>query len=148
MLSESSYLTALYFYIGAGLATMLYLCWVLRHWNTGLVALLVLLAGALLLTPAYPKDGVDTLAPALIVAVFQLITEGVEGARHALKPLAFTCTVAVVLALLLRLSVFRKRPRRPPPPAGKSPGKASGGAQPRPRAKTPARRPAKTAARA
>ncbi|MDH5173497.1 MAG: hypothetical protein OEW92_13840, partial [Gammaproteobacteria bacterium] len=88
MLSESSYLTALYFYIGAGLATMLYLCWVLRHWNTGLVALLVLLAGALLLTPAYPKDGVDTLAPALIVAVFQLITEGVEGARHALKPLA------------------------------------------------------------
>lgn len=109
MLSESSYLTAMYVYIGAALLIMLYLGWWLRrHLSAATVALLVLLAGALLLTPAYPRDGVETLAPALIVAVFQWLTEGMEGARHALRPLAFTCLVAIVLALLLRFSVFRK----------------------------------------
>jgi hypothetical protein len=133
-------MTALYVYIGAALAIMLYLAWWLsRHWSPGLVALVVLLAGALLLTPAYPKEGVNTFAPALIVAVFQLITEGVEGAGHALKPLAFACAVAVVLALLLRLSVFRKRPRRRMPDTGK----AATGAPARTPAKQPAKRPAR-----
>lgn len=141
MLSESSYLSALYVYVGAALAIVLYLGWWLsRHWGPGLVSLAVLLAGALLLTPAYPKDSVDTFAPALIVAAFQLITEGVEGARHALKPLAFMCAVAVVLALLLRLTVFRKRPQRRTSGSGK--------ASARDPARAPAERPAKTPARA
>ena len=108
MLSESSYMTALYVYIGAALAAMLYLAWWLsRHWRASTVALFVLLAGALLLTPAYPKEGVETLAPALVVAAFQFLTEGLDGAMHALRPLAFMCAAAVVLALLLRLSIFR-----------------------------------------
>ena len=109
MLSESSYLVALYTYIGAALAIMACLGWWLsRHWGPGTVTLAVLLAGALLLTPAYPKDGVTTFAPALIVAAFQWVTEGVDGALHALRPLAFMSTVAVVLALLLRLTLFRR----------------------------------------
>ena len=125
MLSESSYMTALYIYVGAALATMLYLSWWLsRHWRAGTVALFVLLAGALLLTPAYPKEGVETLAPALIVAAFQWLTEGMEGAMHALRPLAFTCQVAVVLALLLRLSIFRNPGKKREPQAAKSPGSA------------------------
>lgn len=125
MLSESSYMTALYIYVGAALATMLYLSWWLsRHWRAGTVALFVLLAGALLLTPAYPKEGVETLAPALIVAAFQWLTEGMEGAMHALRPLAFTCLVAVVLALLLRLSIFRNPGKKREPQAAKSPGSA------------------------
>ncbi len=125
MLSESSYMTALYIYVGAALATMLYLSWWLsRHWRAGTVALFVLLAGALLLTPAYPKEGVETLAPALIVAAFQWLTEGMEGAMHALRPLALTCLVAVVLALLLRLSIFRNPGKKREPQAAKSPGSA------------------------
>ena len=48
MLSESSYMTALYSYTGAALLIMLYLGWWLsRHFGAGLVALAVLLAGAL-----------------------------------------------------------------------------------------------------
>lgn len=121
MLSESSYLTALYAYIGAALLIMLCLGWWLaRHWSAGMVALAVLLSGALLLTPAYPRDGVDTLAPALVVAVFQFVTEGVGGAMHALRPLAFMSLSAVILALLLRLTVFRRRRRRAPARAGKA----------------------------
>lgn len=116
MLSESSYMTALYVYIGAALATMLYLGWWLsRHWRGGTVVLWVLLAGALLLTPAYPREGVETLAPALIVAAFQLMTEGLDGAMHALRPLAVMCAAAVTLALLLRLSVFRNSGNEPGP---------------------------------
>mgnify|MGYP001825764179 CR=1 FL=1 len=113
MLSESSYLTAMYVYIGSAVVILLYLCWWLaRHWRPGWVALVVLLAAALLLTPAYPREGASTLAPALIVAVFQVVTDGLEGARHALRPLALSLAAAVVLALLLRLTVFRRSRRR------------------------------------
>ena len=108
MLSESSYLTALYVYCGA--AMMMVLClalWFGRRWPNGWVALLVLLSAALLLTPAYPRDGVDTLAPAFVVAGFQIATEGVESAQHALKPLAYACGLAVILALLLKLVFLR-----------------------------------------
>jgi hypothetical protein len=114
VLDESSYLTAMYTYLGAALVLLLYLAWWLaRHWRAGWVALVVLLAAALLLTPAYPKEGVSTLAPALIVAGFQFMTEGVEGARHALRPLAFMCALAVGIAILLSLTIFRWRNKRP-----------------------------------
>lgn len=111
MLSESSYLTAIYTYCGAALLILLLLGWWLgRSWRPAWAALAVLLLAALLLTPAYPREGVTTLAPALLVAAFQLLTEGPEAARHALKPLAFMSGLAVVLALLLKLLLFRKRP--------------------------------------
>lgn len=108
MLSESSYLTALYVYIGAALAMMLLLGWWLRR-SPGIALLAVLLCGALLLTPAYPREGVETFAPALVVAAFQWVNEGMEAAMHALRPLAFLSLAAVVLALLLRLTLFRRR---------------------------------------
>ena len=77
---------------------------ILRHLVAGAAALL-------LLTPAYPKAGVDTMAPAVIVAAFQILTQDIDSAQHALKPLVFFSEVAVVIALLLRLLVFR-RPRK------------------------------------
>ena len=115
MLSESSYLTAIYTYCGAAVMILLCLSWWLgRRWRSAWVALLVLLAAALLLTPAYPREGATTFAPAFIVAGFQLATEGVDAAQHALRPLALMCALAVVLALLLRLTVFRFGSRQPP----------------------------------
>ena len=112
MLSESSYLTAIYVYVGSACIILLYLCWWLgRHWRPAWVALVVLLTAVLLLTPAYPKAGVDTMAPAVIVAAFQILTQDIDSAQHALKPLVFFSEVAVVIALLLRLLVFR-RPRK------------------------------------
>ena len=124
MLSESSYLTAIYTYVGAASVMLLYLAWWLsRHWRPGWVALTVLLGAALLLTPAFPKEGVDTMAPALIVAGFLLFTDGFDAAQHALRPLGFMSALAVAVALLLRLTVFRRRSERktrPPEPAEQS----------------------------
>ena len=125
MLSESSYLTDMYVYIGAALAIMVCLGWWLaRAWSPAMATLGVLLAGALLLTPAYPDEGIDTLAPALVVAAFQWITAGLDSAAHALRPLGFMCFVALVLALLLRISLFRKRSKQRTAGAAQAAGKA------------------------
>lgn len=109
MLSESSYLTAIYTYIGAACAIMLLLgLWLGRHWRPAWVTLVVLLAGALLLTPAYPETG-DTIAPALVMAAFQFLTNGFAAAQGALRPLALMSSVAVALSLLLGLTLFRRK---------------------------------------
>lgn len=108
MLSESSYLTAIYWYTGASCIVLIYMAWWLkRHWSSGAVALVVLLLAALMLTPAYPNPDVTTFAPALIVIVFETLINGPEAAQHALKPLGIMLGAAVALALLLRLLVFR-----------------------------------------
>lgn len=113
MLSESSYLTALYAYTGAAALMLIYLAWWLgRRWPAAWAALAVLLAAAVLLTPAYPGDDVSTMAPALIVAAFQFLTYGPEAATQALKLLGTMCSLALLLALLLRLLVFRRRADR------------------------------------
>ncbi|KAA1193483.1 hypothetical protein F0M18_06510 [Pseudohalioglobus sediminis] len=117
MLSDSSYMTAMYAYCGAAALFVLFLAWWLgRRWPNGWTALVVALVAALMLTPAYPREGAQTLAPALVVAGFQTATEGVEAAQHAIRPLLVTCAAAVVLALLLRLTLLRprQRPRQEP----------------------------------
>ena len=110
MLNESTYLLGLYLYLGAAGTLVLYTAWwSWRSWRPFWAALVVLIMAALLLTPAYPGPGVATLAPALIVAGFQLMTEGPEAAQHAIKPLLFMLAVGSTIALLLQALVFRKR---------------------------------------
>jgi hypothetical protein len=117
VLDESSYLTAIYIYVGAAMVMLLYLTWWLsRHWRPSWVALVVLLIAALLLTPAYPKAGVTTMAPALVVAAFLIATQGVEAAQHAIRPLVFMSGMGVVITLLLSMTVFRRRRVRKEPP--------------------------------
>lgn len=122
MLDESSYLTAIYIYVGSAIVMLIYLAWWLsRHWRPGWVLVVVLFLAALLLTPAYPRAGVSTMAPALIVAMFQFATEGPQAAEHALRPLVFLSGVGIVFALLLNMTVFRRRRvkvRKAPPKKG------------------------------
>lgn len=123
MLDDSSYLTAMYTYCGAAcLAILCLLWWLRRSWRPAWLAFAALFAAALLLTPAYPQEGISTLAPALIVAAFQILTFGPEAAEHALRPLTFMLGLAVVVALLLRFTVFRSRGSNKPvsPATGKS----------------------------
>ncbi|MEZ5572345.1 MAG: hypothetical protein R3E64_10000 [Halioglobus sp.] len=109
MLSESSYLAAIYIYVGSACMILLYLAWWLsRHWHPGFVTLVVLLLAAILLTPAYPKAGVETMAPALIVAVFQFATQGAGAAAHAVRPLIFMSGLAIITSVLLTVIFFRR----------------------------------------
>jgi hypothetical protein len=109
LLSDSSYLTAIYIYVGAALAALLLLAWWLgRSWGAAWAALVVLVGAALLLPPAHPNADTVTFAPALLVAVFEMLTHGPDAAEHALRPLAFMLAIAVVVAILLRLLVFRR----------------------------------------
>ena len=109
MLSESSYLFAISTYVSAAIAALLCLVWWLRkRWHPGWLVLIFLLGAALLLTPAYPSAGITTLAPALIVAGFQILTHGVENAQHALRPLGFMLGLAMLLSAVLWLLVLRK----------------------------------------
>ena len=127
MLNETSYNAALLVYVGSALFALLCMVWWLRRsWNPGWLLFLFFGGCALLLTPAYPGEGVDTLAPALVVATFQLLTEGAEAAEHALRPLLVMLGLALGLALLLRFTAFRKRgasaaPAEPDAPADPSP---------------------------
>jgi hypothetical protein len=110
LLSDSSYLIAIYTYVGAALAALLLLAWWLgRSWRPGWAALAVLVSAALLLTPAHPNADTATFAPAMVVAIFEMLTHGPEAAEHAVRPLTFMLAVAVVVAILLRLLVFRRR---------------------------------------
>lgn len=109
MLEDQGYLTALAVYSGSAvLAVGALFLWLRRSWRPVWRWLLLFTGLALLLTPAYPYEGVDTLAPALIVATFQLLTAGPEAAQHALRPLAVAVALALLLTLLLRIFVLRK----------------------------------------
>jgi hypothetical protein len=98
----------MYTYVGASIALLLYLAWILnRHWRAAWVTLAILISAALLLTPAYPDAEVTTLAPALIVAIFEGLINGPEAARHATKPLTLMLGLAVFISVALRLTLFR-----------------------------------------
>jgi hypothetical protein len=121
MLDEQTYMIAIYLYAGAACLVALCLAWwVGRGWGPGWGTLFSLLAAAVLLTPAYPAEGVDTMAPALVVAGFLVFTDGPEAAQHAIRPLAYFSGAAVVLAVLLKLVFFRRRKPRAADKSGAS----------------------------
>ena len=110
MLTETSYRMAIYIYTGAAGILVLYIGWWLsRHWRPAWVCLVVLLLAALLLTPAYPGEGIGTMAPALVVLAFRFMSSGLEGASYALRPLLFMCGMAIILTVLMKLVFFRRR---------------------------------------
>jgi len=105
----------MYVYSGAAILALLLLVWWLRKsWRPAWLVFGFLSGAALLLTPAFPESGTDTLAPAAIVAGFQLLTDGLESAEHALRPLLFMLALAVALSLLLRFTLLRTRSDAPP----------------------------------
>ena len=71
-----------------------------------------LVGAALLLTPAYQGPDADTMAPALVVAAFEWLTNGPEAADHAVRPLLVALAGAGgmgVLILLLGWLVKRRK---------------------------------------
>jgi hypothetical protein len=88
--------------------------WLLPRAGIGLRLVIVLPLAALLLTPAYIQPGADTLAPALVVALFQFMGEGAAGAQHALRPLGLLSAAALLLGVIawLLLALRERRRRR------------------------------------
>lgn len=111
-MTAETYPVALGAYLASALLALLLFGWWLRHvWGPGRRCLLLLCGAALLLTPAFPHGGVETLAPALVVAAFQFFTTGeLESAAHALRPLGAALLAALLVTALLRLTLWRKRP--------------------------------------
>lgn len=104
MLTESGYQTGLLVYaLSALVALWLFNRWFLRRWFSGVRLLVLLPLAALLLTPAYTAPGGETMAPALVVAVFHTMTDGADAAAHALQPLTLLVGAALGLAVLLCL---------------------------------------------
>ncbi len=94
MLTTQSYLIALALYWLAALGGI----WLLRRlWfapDYGRVGAAVLGAVAgLLLAPAFPGEGVDTLAPALIIVIFNALFG--EGLTSAVWPGVWLCAGAI-----------------------------------------------------
>lgn len=126
MLTESAYRMALAVYaVSAVLAIALINLWLLRtaHLGTRLWASLPL--ATLLLTPAYIAVDAETMAPALVVAVFQGFSQGAEAAEHATRPLLLFTAVAfgvgfVVFLLVLLVSRLRRRAAATEPDMGPS----------------------------
>ncbi len=113
MLTDTAYHYAIYAYVGAAVLALLCMAWWLSYrLRPGWVAVLVCVAAALLLTPAYPSEDADTLAPALVIAAFQVLTYGYEAAEVAIKALATFSGAALVFALLLWALFLRGRPSR------------------------------------
>ena len=101
MLTEISYWYAIYCYVAGAFLLGFLLVYLSRSWLTsGWRVPFFLLFLSIFLTPAYPSDGVETMAPALIVAAFQFFTHGFEAAAHAFRPLALGAFFACVISLL------------------------------------------------
>ncbi|KGE03757.1 hypothetical protein [Pseudohaliea rubra] len=108
MLTSGSYMLAMATYLGAGIVALALLARWLRRWPL-LASWLSCSGAALLLLPAFPEPGLETLAPALVVAAFQAGTAGVDAAMHALRPLGLALLLAQVPGLAIGLWLRHRR---------------------------------------
>ena len=102
MLSHSAYIYAITFYLSSGLVCLSIIFLLCRRYitkNLRLPFFLILLV--IILTPAYPREGVDTMAPALVVLAFRAATLGLDSAHHAIRPLLYGVSFVILSSILI-----------------------------------------------
>jgi hypothetical protein len=112
LLTAESYQTAWLAYVAATLGALLIMYFWTRNWiPRGLRLVLFLVLAALVLTPAHPAPDVQSWAPAIVVAGFELLTDGTEAALRPLRSVLAAEAIAVALCLLgwLLVRVTRRR---------------------------------------
>ena len=114
MLTSESYVIALACYVLAALVALRVLSsWLPAAWPLAVRWGVIGLLGGLLLTPALPSETATTLAPALVVALFNtLFGAGWASAVPAVARLLLATLGAAVLGVLLAL--LRSRAGREP----------------------------------
>ena len=114
MLTDTSYFYAVSIYLAFGFLLAFLLVYFSRNWLSPLLkgpGFLIFLG--IFLVPAYPAEGIETMAPALVVAVFQFFIFGFDAASHAIRPLGlalfFSCFISILL--LVSRTFFLKKPQ-------------------------------------
>lgn len=103
MLTTQSYATALLvWWLSASVGLVVLARWLPKGWPVAIRWGLIGLLAGLLMTPAAPQAQADTLAPALVVALFNAIVgEGWVSAVPAVARLLVAMTMAAALMSLL-----------------------------------------------
>ncbi|MCZ6829642.1 MAG: hypothetical protein O7F73_08655 [Gammaproteobacteria bacterium] len=101
MLTTESYQMAWGVYLAAALG----LLWLVRQWlrprsGAALQVTLLLMLAALVLTPSLADPELEHYGPAVVVAVFDLLTHGPESIMRSVEPLLLMQLLAVALGLL------------------------------------------------
>ncbi len=104
MLTDESYLIAWAVYLAGTLGALLILnAWTKKSVAVGIRSTLLLVLAALALAPAHPIENAGSWAPAIFVAGFDLLTDGLELAMRSLRSLTMGVVIALALALVLQL---------------------------------------------
>ena len=101
MLTPESYQMAWLVYIGAALAGLAYLYFLIgSRLSRGARLALVLLLAGLVLTPAHPAEDISTWAPAIFVSGFEFLISGPEAAARPARSLLAGEAMAVALCVI------------------------------------------------
>jgi hypothetical protein len=104
VLTSESYLLAWAVYVAATLTGLLiFYVWISSAMSRAAGLTLVLLLAVVALTPARPAADLSTWAPAIIVAAFDLMTDGVEAARQPLRSMLVASALTLGVCLLVYL---------------------------------------------
>ena len=104
MLTAESYIMAWTVYMVATLIGLLILyLWIGPRMSAGARLTLLLLLAAMALTPARPDANLASWAPAVIVAAFDLLTDGTEAALRPLRPMLIMSAMSLALCLFIFL---------------------------------------------
>lgn len=113
MLTDESYLIAWAVYLVGTLGALLILnAWTAKRVAVGWRSTVLLVLAALALAPSHPVEDASSWAPAIFVASFDLLTDGLEVAMRSLRSLAMGVVMALALALILQIGrlILGRRP--------------------------------------
>jgi hypothetical protein len=101
VLTPENYQMAWLVYIGAGIAALVYLYFLIGStMSRGARLALTLLLAGLVLTPAHPAEDIGTWAPAIFISGFELLISGPEAAARPARSLLAGEAMAMALIVI------------------------------------------------
>jgi hypothetical protein len=111
LLTDETYATALQVYIAATLVALFILnAWTARRVGAAVRTTVLMVLAAVALAPSHPVEGGSSWAPALFVAGFDFLTDGIDVAMRSLRSLLIAVVIALALSLVLHIVRLALRP--------------------------------------